>query len=135
VAGGKVKQAAPREDVASDTDLPQPGTFPGGEAIRQAQARAVDTLETLAVRHPDQRIMVVSHSDIIKLIVVHYLGAHLDFYQRLEVSPASISIIRLGADRPSIVRLNETCYLPSIPGTRPPKSGALRWRRKIFRPR
>ncbi len=69
---------------------PSRAHFPGGEAIRQAQARAVDALETLAIRHTNQRVAVVSHSDIIKLMVAHYLGAHLDFYQRIEISPASM---------------------------------------------
>jgi broad specificity phosphatase PhoE len=100
--------------------------FPGGEAIRQAQARAVDALETLATRHINQRVAVVSHSDIIKLMVAHYLGAHLDFYQRLEISPASLTIIHLGTGRPYIVRVNDTSFLPP-PRYEPPKPG--RWAR------
>ncbi len=97
---------------------PSRAHFPGGEAIRQAQARAVDALETLAIRHTNQRVAVVSHSDIIKLMVAHYLGAHLDFYQRLEISPASLSIIHLGSGRPYIVRVNDTSFLP--PSRYPP---------------
>jgi probable phosphoglycerate mutase len=103
---------------------PSRAHFPGGEAIRQAQARAVDALETLVARHPHQRVAVVSHSDIIKLIVMHYLGAHLDFYQRLEISPASLSVLMLGTGRPYIVRVNDTSYLPQFPYM-PPKPG--RW--------
>lgn len=91
---------------------PSRAQFPGGEAIRQAQARAVDALEMLVLRHPGKRVAVVSHSDVIKLIVAHYIGAHLDFFQRIEISPASITIIHLGADRPYIIRVNDTCHLP-----------------------
>lgn len=102
--------------------------FPGGEAIRQAQARAVDALETLAVRHPNQRVAVVSHSDVIKLIVAHYLGAHIDFFQRIEISPASLTILHLGADRPYILRVNDTSFLPVI--ERPPHPVRVSiWRR------
>lgn len=93
---------------------PSRAHFPGGEAIRQAQARAVDALEQLVHRHPDKRVVIVSHSDVIKLIVAHYLGAHLDLFQRIEISPASLTIIRLGANRPYIVRVNDTSYLPLI---------------------
>jgi probable phosphomutase (TIGR03848 family) len=105
---------------------PSRAQFPGGEAIRQAQARAVDALETLAARHKDQRVAVVSHSDIIKLMVAHYMGAHVDFYQRLEISPASLTIIHLATGRPYIVRVNDTSFLPP-PRYPSPKPG--RWAR------
>lgn len=88
--------------------------FPNGETFRQAQLRAVDALEMLVQRHPNQRVAVVSHSDVIKLILAYYLGAHIDFFQRIDISPASMSIIRLGSDRPYIVRVNDTSYLPVI---------------------
>lgn len=101
---------------------PSRAHFPSGEAIRQAQARAVDALETLVARHPGQRVAVVSHSDVIKLIVAHYLGAHIDLFQRIEISPASISIIRLGSDRPYIMSLNDTSFLP-VRRPEPPSAG------------
>lgn len=93
---------------------PSRAQFPGGEAIRQAQARAVDALEDLILRHPHQRIAIVSHSDVIKLIVAHYIGAHVDFFQRIDISPASITIIHLSQGRPFIARVNDTCHLPLI---------------------
>lgn len=102
---------------------PSRAQFPGGEAIRQAQVRAIDTIETLVRRHPRQRVAVVSHSDIIKLIVTYYLGAPLDAFQRVEVSPASLTILLLHHDRPTLVRLNDTSFLPKLP-TPPPR---LRW--------
>ncbi len=107
---------------------PSRAQFPGGEAIRQAQARAVDALEMLVVRHPNQRVAVVSHSDVIKLIVAHYLGAHIDLFQRIEISPASLTIVRLGADRPYIVRVNDTSYLPVIERAPMPARQPI-WRR------
>jgi probable phosphomutase (TIGR03848 family) len=105
---------------------PSRAHFPSGEAIRQAQARAVDALEGLVMHHPGQRVAVVSHSDVIKLIVTHYLGAHIDLFQRIEISPASISIVRLGSDRPVIMCLNDTSFLP-VHRPQPPPSGL--WRR------
>lgn len=94
--------------------FPSRAHFPQGEAIRQAQARAVDSLESIIPRYPMQRVAVVSHSDVIKLIVAHYLGAHIDMFQRIEISPASLTIILLGSDRPHIIRVNDTSYLPVI---------------------
>ncbi len=86
--------------------------FPKGETLRQAQMRAVDALEELAETHPRSRVAVVSHSDIIKLVVAHYLGMHIDLFQRIHIAPASLSIIALGHGRPFVVQINETSYLP-----------------------
>lgn len=102
--------------------------FPGGETIRQAQARAVDALEQLVLAHPKERIVVVSHSDVIKLVVAHYLGAHIDFFQRIEISPASVTTIVLGANRPHIVCVNDTCHLPR---RSPPPRSPNGWRRLL----
>lgn len=104
--------------------------FPRGETIRHAQARAVDALEALVCYHPHERVIVVSHSDIIKLMVVYYLGAHIDFYQRLEISPASLTILHLGAERPSVVRVNDTGHLPDIRPTTPRR---WTWLRRVLR--
>jgi probable phosphoglycerate mutase len=88
--------------------------FPNGETIRQAQARAIDALEGLVNQYPNQRVVVVSHSDVIKLVIAHYIGAHIDLFQRIEISPASTSIIWLGTGRPFIRRVNDTSYLPVL---------------------
>ena len=55
---------------------------------------------------------VVSHSDVIKMILAHYLGMHLDMFQRIEVSPASLSIVWIAYGRPAVMQINETSYLP-----------------------
>ncbi|MHB8627885.1 MAG: histidine phosphatase family protein [Aggregatilineales bacterium] len=89
--------------------------FPGGETFRAAQQRGVDALEALCEQHPRQTIVVVSHSDMLKLIVAHYLGLPLDLFQRLEISTASLTILTLDARRAVIKQMNETAYLPPEP--------------------
>ena len=68
-----------------------------------------------------------SHSDIIKLVIAYYLGAHIDLFQRIEISPTSISIIVLGSGRPQIVCVNDTSHLPRREA--PPARPAGRWSR------
>lgn len=87
--------------------------FPDGETFRAAQMRAVDALELLCEQHPRQTLAVVSHSDLIKLIVAHYLGVHLDLFQRIEVSTASLTILSMNSRYAAIKQLNETSYLPA----------------------
>jgi probable phosphomutase (TIGR03848 family) len=90
-------------------------TFPGGEAMRDAQMRAVNALEGLRLRHPRDTVCVVSHSDIIKMIVAHYMGMHLDLFQRINISPCSLTVIHLGSGQPMIEQVNETGFLPKEP--------------------
>lgn len=112
--GARLK-ALRREALWQTVQLyPSRAQFPHGESIRQAQARAVDAIEEVARRHRGQRVAVVSHSDIIKLIVVYYAGAPLDAFQRIEISPASLTILHLGHDRPTLMRMNDTSFLPHL---------------------
>lgn len=89
---------------------PSGARFPGGESIREAQARAVGGLERLAERHTKGQVVVVAHSDIIKLMVAHYAGMPLDMYQRLSIDPASLSVIWLGRMGPRIALVNDTSH-------------------------
>jgi probable phosphomutase (TIGR03848 family) len=84
-------------------------TFPEGESIRGAQARAVDATEALAAEHAGETVVCVSHADVIKAVVAHHLGMPLDTFQRLVVSPASITIVRLPVGAPpALLTLNDT---------------------------
>jgi probable phosphoglycerate mutase len=94
---------------------PSRAVFPGGETFRAAQQRGVDALEALYEQHPRQTVAVVSHSDMIKLIVAHYLGLPLDLFQRLEISTASLTILELSTYHAVIKQMNETAYLPPEP--------------------
>jgi probable phosphomutase (TIGR03848 family) len=82
--------------------------FPQGESFHEMQARVVGTLERIAGEHPQSAVAIFSHSDVIKAVVAYYAGMHLDLFQRIVISPASISIIDLHRMRPFIVRLNDT---------------------------
>jgi len=84
-------------------------TFPGGESIRGAQARAVDATESLADQHPGETIVCVSHADVIKAVVAHHLGMPLDAFQRLVISPASITVLHLPVGHaPGLLTINDT---------------------------
>ena len=67
--------------------------FPEGETLQEVQNRAVAGVEALVAKHPDDSIAVSSHGDVIKVILVHYLGMPLDLSHRIDPRPASVSII------------------------------------------
>ncbi len=90
--------------------LPSAMQFPDGETMRGAQLRFVDAVDAIARAHPSPKavVAVFAHSDPIKLAVAHYLGMPLDLFQRLMISTASVTVLRLGHGQPSLVKLNET---------------------------
>jgi probable phosphoglycerate mutase len=112
--GAEISKLATRKMWRAVQINPTRATFPGGETMREAQLRFVNALETLAERHPRSRIVVCSHADLIKMAVAHYIGVHLDLFQRIEISPASLTILRLNFGRPMVVQVNETSYLPKV---------------------
>lgn len=115
--GEKIAKLARRKMWRVIQFVPSRAYFPEGETMRTAQARAVNAIESLAQKHPRGTVAVVSHSDVIKMALAHYLGAHLDLFQRIMVSPASLSIVELGFGRPTVVQVNDTSHNPSHPPT------------------
>jgi broad specificity phosphatase PhoE len=82
--------------------------FPGGESFVDAEARVLDELERIVARHPRGRIVVGTHGDIVRVLISHYTGAHLDQFQRVMADPASISVVQLGDGVPRILLVNDT---------------------------
>jgi probable phosphoglycerate mutase len=92
-------------------DCPSTFRFPGGESFAEIQARMVAALESVRLTHPGRTVAVFSHADPIKLAVAFYTGMPLDQFQRLEVSPASITELAFAACRPRLVRLNDCAHV------------------------
>jgi probable phosphomutase (TIGR03848 family) len=88
---------------------PSLARFPEGESFTEAQARAVAEIESLRSRHRGKKdaIACVSHSDVIKLIVAHYLGLPLDLFQRLHIAPASITALWVDDSHSRLLYLND----------------------------
>ncbi|MDO8528037.1 MAG: histidine phosphatase family protein [Deltaproteobacteria bacterium] len=72
--------------------------IPGGESVKTAQKRAVDAVERMRATHKGQRVVVVSHADVIKMILLHYLDMPLDHLQALGCDNGSLSIYRFGTE-------------------------------------
>jgi probable phosphoglycerate mutase len=83
-------------------------TFPGGESFTGMQARITAALRALVARHPGETVVAVSHADPIKAAVADALGTHLDLFQRIVVSPCSITAILYSAGGPVVLATNST---------------------------
>jgi probable phosphomutase (TIGR03848 family) len=88
---------------------PAAAVFPGGEAMAAMSARAVTAIRRWNAQLGEHATYaVVSHGDVIKAIAADALGMHLDLFQRLQVDPCSVTVIKYTATRPFILRLNDT---------------------------
>jgi probable phosphomutase (TIGR03848 family) len=80
--------------------------FPGGESFGEMQLRMTSTIQKLCESHPAGVVVAVSHADPIKAAVADALGTHLDLFQRIVISPCSITTIAYGSGGPMVVNVN-----------------------------
>lgn len=84
---------------------------PNGESMAAAQARVVAHAGDIAREQPGAHIALVSHADILRALVAHFLGLPLDNLLRFEIEPASISRLEVGNWGGRVLGLNETIGL------------------------
>ncbi|WP_258073974.1 histidine phosphatase family protein [Arthrobacter sp. Y81] len=83
--------------------------FPNGESFTEMQARIVGTLEALRNAHVGGVVVCFSHADPIKAAVAHALGTPLDLFQRIVISPGSVSAISVvEGQAPTVLMVNST---------------------------
>jgi len=88
--------------------------FPGGESFTEMQTRICGAIDKLRIAHPGETVVAVSHADPIKAAVAHAMGTHLDLFQRIVVSPCSVSAILYGGDGPVVLAVNSTGDLSAL---------------------
>lgn len=87
--------------------IPSQMRFPGGESFAEAQIRIVNALNQIAAQHKSKELLVcVTHSDMIKLAIAHYIGLSMDMFQRLHISPASISVVHISQGGGHLLSMN-----------------------------
>ena len=102
----------PIAELSSDPDWKQWNTFrsgariPNGETMSEIQGRTVLALLKLHQQFRGQTIAVFSHGDIIRAALLHFLGMPLDFVHRIEISPASYSILKLYDEAAQVLAMN-----------------------------
>lgn len=76
----------------------------GGELMLEVQARALRKLDELRRRH--EFVVVITHGDVIRAVMAHFLGTHLDLFFRIEIDPASLSLLEFGEGFAAVRLLN-----------------------------
>jgi broad specificity phosphatase PhoE len=100
--------ARKRKEWSTIQRYPSSFRFPGGESFLDMQTRMVGTIDRLRGAHPGQLVVAVSHADPIRALVAHAMGTHLDLFQRIVISPCSLTGIVFGTDGPVVLMVNAT---------------------------
>lgn len=97
-------------------EKPSEGRLPGGESLVEMQTRVVRAVSDIIAAHnvkvvpqegdaptdtnkqPPPVVGIVMHNDTIKAALAHFLGMPFDYFQRIGVSPASVSTVMLNDD-------------------------------------
>jgi len=105
--GRSLEELAKLDEWKIVAAFPSGMRFPGGETLRAMQARVVDELQDIAARHPRDIVAVFAHADVIKAALAHYLGVHLDLFQRIVIEPVGVSVVGIGKYGPYVARIND----------------------------
>ncbi|HXQ76048.1 MAG TPA: histidine phosphatase family protein [Acidimicrobiales bacterium] len=106
--GKSLRLLARRREWRTVQLLPASFRFPGGESFVEMQMRMVDTLDRLAERHRGGTFVAVSHADPIKAAVAATAGVPLDLFQRLVVSPCSVTALVRDENANHVLCVNAT---------------------------
>lgn len=80
---------------------------PQGETIHDVEQRVIARLRRLRDTYEGGRVAIVTHAEIVRTILYHYLGISLDRWWLMEVSPASVTTLIQRVDRTTVVAVNE----------------------------
>jgi probable phosphoglycerate mutase len=104
--GASLKRVSRKPEWETVQRHPSGFRFPGGESFVEMQTRVTEALARIAARHAGEAVVAVSHADPIKAAVAHALGVHLDLFQRIVVSTASVTALGYGRSGPVVLALN-----------------------------
>ena len=106
--GRKLASLRQRKEWTTVQRHPSGFRFPGGESFAEMQARALDAVAAICSRHAGETVVAVSHADVIKAVAAAAAGTPLDLFQRIVVSPCSITAIAYDAAGPILLTVNNT---------------------------
>ncbi len=81
--------------------------IPGGESMRAVQQRAVEAVLGINERHLGETVVLVSHGDVIRSVLLFALGMPLDLYNRIEVVQGSLSTVQIEPSGIRVIRISE----------------------------
>ena len=99
------------ELVANWYDHPELIQIPDGESLKQVRDRSLAALMEICQLHPDEQIVLVSHTVVNRLILLGVLGLGNESFWHLVQDPCAINLIEMSENGFTLVFMNDTCHL------------------------
>ncbi len=90
---------------------PELAQIPDGENLLKVQSRAMSKIKTAIKIHPNNTIIMVSHTVVNRLILMGVLGIGIEHFWQLRQEPCAINVIEVKNDNFSLVSMNDCCHL------------------------
>lgn len=103
-SGKKLAKLSKDNKWRSVQTKPSTFTFPGGESFKNMRRRVDQMLSHLAGKKGP--VLVVTHGDIIKMMITSCLGLPIDRFQSFVAEPASVTVIGLEKSKSTILQSN-----------------------------
>jgi len=112
LTAAEIERSFPEAFAAFQSD-PAVHYLPGGEDPHRATQRAIACFKEIEMEHPGGRVLVVSHSTLIRLALCELIGVPLSRYRSAfpSVTNAALTEIRLEGERASLLRFNASLNL------------------------
>jgi len=86
--------------------LPEEARPPGGETLGEVQRRAVASVQRASDRAESHPAILVTHADVVKAIVAHYLEAPLQTMRHMRIGHASVTALAITGSSGTLLCLN-----------------------------
>jgi probable phosphoglycerate mutase len=99
------------EEIDAWYNHPQLARIPGGETLDALRARAIQTVNELAARHPGETIVLVGHTVINRIILLGVLGLGNESFWRIRQDTCAVNVFEAEENDFVLVSMNNTSHL------------------------
>ena len=86
-------------------------TLPNGEKFEEVAERAIRAFDIILKSNEGKYVIIVTHEIIVKVLIIHALGAPSNIYRRFDINNTSVSTMRITDKLIHIETLNDTSHL------------------------
>ena len=87
---------------------------PRGQSFKELRERSVAAVKAIALRHEGEDVVIVTHTVIIRLILLGFLEMSTDFFWRIRQGTCAINVIERDKGRYYLGMINDTCHTDEL---------------------
>ena len=88
--------------------------YPNGESREAFTQRIANTLGLIALRHPDDTVVVVSHGGALRAALSHYFPEDGDHWAAFVAGNCSLTVIQLNGHAPRLISVDDQEHLHEL---------------------